>query len=272
MLSHHEGSASVEEPRQIPLRPRSSRSHTGAATKRFDQQDSLLTAVKDDSAAMTSNEIYLENPDQSSVAANRKTYYAIKRGIDILGAAVALTVFSPIMLLAAILVKLTDFGPLFYCHPRVGLNGREFKCFKFRTMVVDADKQLGLLSSQNSHSDSRTFKIPNDPRVTWIGKLLRRSSIDELPQLFNVLSGEMSLVGPRPPVPREVAQYSWNDMRRLEVKPGLTCIWQVSGRSRLPFPEQLAMDIEYIENQSLWLDLNLIARTFPAVLSADGAY
>ena len=139
-------------------------------------------------------------------------------------------------------------------------------------MVQNAEKLLSQLESENSHADNRTFKIPDDPRITGVGRWLRRSSLDELPQFLHVLTGEMSLVGPRPPVPAEVARYNQRDMRRLEVKPGLTCIWQVSGRSRLPFPEQLEMDIDYIKRRSLWLDLVLLVRTIPAVVSADGAY
>jgi lipopolysaccharide/colanic/teichoic acid biosynthesis glycosyltransferase len=139
-------------------------------------------------------------------------------------------------------------------------------------MVVDAEQLKATLEDRNSHDDSRTFKIPNDPRVTWIGRLMRRSSIDELPQLFNVLLGQMSLVGPRPPVPYEVAQYTRDDMRRLDVKPGLTCLWQISGRSRLPFPEQLRLDLQYVEERNLWLDFKVLLLTVPAVLSADGAY
>ncbi|MCO6045372.1 sugar transferase [Aeoliella sp. ICT_H6.2] len=212
------------------------------------------------------------NPQSLPVSTDREFYLFAKRVMDIVGALIALVIFSPVMLVAAVLVKLTDGGSLFYSQTRVGLNGREFRCLKFRSMVVDADKYHVHLSSHNSHSDSRTFKIPNDPRVTWIGRILRRSSIDEMPQLLNVLRGEMSLVGPRPALPREVQGYTWQDLRRLEVKPGLTCTWQVSGRSRLSFPEQLALDLEYIENQSLWIDLKLIAKTVPAVLSADGAY
>ena len=199
-------------------------------------------------------------------------YLFAKRCLDIVGSVVAILLFSPIMFLAAVVIKLTDWGPVFYVHTRIGLGGKAFKCVKFRSMVVDADGLKLNLESCNSHDDSRTFKIPNDPRVTWVGRLMRRSSIDELPQLFNVLMGQMSLVGPRPPVPGEVAQYSRGDMRRLAVKPGLTCLWQVSGRSRLSFPEQLRLDIEYIEKRSLMFDLMLIVMTFPAVVKADGAY
>lgn len=199
-------------------------------------------------------------------------YDSIKRCIDIVISATALIILSPLLLLSAVVVKVTDGGSVFYKHTRVGERGSEFSCYKFRSMVVNAEKMKAELAFFNSHDDHRTFKIPNDPRVTSFGRLMRRTSIDELPQLWNVLKGDMSIVGPRPPVVTEVEQYTWDDMQRLAVKPGLTCIWQVSGRSRLPFPEQLKMDLEYIENRSLALDLKLIAQTIPAVLSADGAY
>ncbi|WP_425398152.1 sugar transferase [Aeoliella sp.] len=210
-------------------------------------------------------------PSQA-IPEERAIYLCVKRLMDVFGSLLAIVIFGPFMILAAAIVKLNDGGPILYKQTRVGLKGRQFTIYKFRSMVVDADKVQVHLDLHNSHHDHRTFKIPDDPRVTWIGRFLRTSSIDELPQLFNVLKGEMSLVGPRPPLPREVEKYSWQDLLRLEVKPGLTCTWQVSGRSRLSFPEQLALDLDYIENQSLWLDLKLIAKTFPAMISRDGAY
>ncbi len=199
-------------------------------------------------------------------------YESIKRWLDIVISATALVLLSPVLLISALIVKFTDGGAIFYPHPRVGEGGNEFTCYKFRSMVVNADKMKAELTFFNSHDDQRTFKIPNDPRVTPFGRWMRRMSVDELPQLWNVLKGDMSVVGPRPPVVSEVEQYTWDDMQRLAVKPGLTCIWQVSGRSRLPFPEQLKMDLEYIENRSLALDLKLMLLTIPAVVSADGAY
>jgi lipopolysaccharide/colanic/teichoic acid biosynthesis glycosyltransferase len=199
-------------------------------------------------------------------------YLAAKRVLDVVLSAVALIVLSPVLLVSALLVKLTDGGSVLYPHTRVGESGNEFTCYKFRSMIVNAENMKSNLAFFNSHDDHRTFKIPDDPRVTWIGRWMRRTSIDELPQLYNVLRGDMSVVGPRPPVVSEVEQYTWDDMQRLAVKPGLTCIWQVSGRSRLPFPEQLKLDLQYIENRSMTLDLKLIAKTIPAVLSADGAY
>lgn len=199
-------------------------------------------------------------------------YLLAKRLTDIVGSLVGLLLLSPLIAVVAIIIKLSDGGPVFYPHVRVGKWGREFRCQKFRTMVVDADKIKADLAHLNAHEDHRTFKVPDDPRVTRIGRLLRRTSLDEIPQLWNVLRGEMSLVGPRPPVPGEVERYDLDDMQRLLVKPGMTCIWQVSGRSRLPFPKQLELDLAYIEQRSYWLDLKIMIRTLPAVLSADGAY
>lgn len=209
---------------------------------------------------------------QSVVAREGTVYLVVKRALDILGSSFVLLLLSPLIASIAILTKLSDGGSVFYPHTRIGKWGREFKCLKFRTMVMDADSIKAEIAHLNTHDDHRTFKVPNDPRVTRIGRWLRRASIDEVPQLWNVLKGDMSLVGPRPPVPLEVERYDLDDMQRLMVKPGLTCIWQVSGRSRLPFPEQLAMDLAYIEHRGFWLDLKLIALTVPAVLSGDGAY
>jgi lipopolysaccharide/colanic/teichoic acid biosynthesis glycosyltransferase len=183
-----------------------------------------------------------------------------------------LLLLSPLIAVIAILIKLSDAGPILYPHTRVGKWGREFRCLKFRTMVVNADHLKPEIAHLNTHEDDRTFKVPDDPRVTWIGRLLRRMSLDEVPQLWNVFQGSMSLVGPRPPVVQEVELYDLDDMQRLMVKPGLTCIWQVSGRSRLPFTKQLEMDMAYIQNRGYWLDLKLMLKTLPAVLSADGAY
>ena len=203
-------------------------------------------------------------PDDDWHVAGSKLYLVSKRALDIVGSAVGLVVLAPLMALVAAVIKLTDYGPVMYPHLRVGLNGREFRCYKFRTMVPDAENMKDELGDLNHHNDERTFKSAKDPRVTRVGKWLRVSSFDEVPQLWNVLKGDMSLVGPRPPVP--------SDMRRLEVKPGLTCIWQVSGRSNLPFPRQLQLDLQYIEHRSTWLDLKLILLTIPAVIKGDGAY
>ncbi|TWT97614.1 Undecaprenyl phosphate N,N'-diacetylbacillosamine 1-phosphate transferase [Botrimarina colliarenosi] len=216
--------------------------------------------------------IALETPAQRVALADSVWYEFAKRAMDFLLSLALIVLISPVLLAAALAIKLTSRGPAIYAHKRVGKDGEQFTCLKFRTMVVDAEDRKAEIAHLNVHSDSRTFKIPNDPRVTRIGFWMRRLSIDELPQLFNVLVGDMSLVGPRPPLPSEVRLYSRHDWLRMQVKPGITCIWQVSGRSRLAFPEQVELDIEYIETRSLLLDLKLLVKTVPAVLGLDGAY
>ncbi len=210
--------------------------------------------------------------DAVSIPSVSAVYLFAKRATDIVGSALILLLLSPLVAVIAALIKLSDGGPALYPHTRVGKWGREFRCLKFRTMVMNADHLKPEIAHLNTHEDDRTFKVPDDPRVTRIGRLLRRTSLDEVPQLWNVFRGSMSLVGPRPPVVQEVERYDLDDMQRLMVKPGLTCIWQVSGRSRLPFPKQLEMDMAYIQSRSYWLDLKLMLKTLPAVFSADGAY
>jgi len=196
----------------------------------------------------------------------------IKRTIDIVGAAAALVLLSPVFAFVAAAIKLTDGGQVLYVQTRVGQWGREFPFPKFRSMVLNADQLKDRLLQQNQHGGGITFKMKRDPRVTWIGRVIRKLSLDELPQLWCVLKGDMSLVGPRPPVPREVALYTLSDRRRLDVIPGLTCIWQVSGRADIPFPQQVALDVTYIESQSIWVDVQLLLKTIPAVLLGKGAY
>ena len=246
-----------------------------SAETRFHAKESLTanenTVPRIESNLSPTGTVAIDPPAGTSPLAEA-CYLTVKRALDIVVSSLLLLVFSPLLLLLSVLIKLTDGGSAFYPHTRVGEGGNEFTCYKFRSMVINADKMKANLAFYNAHDDHRTFKIPDDPRVTRIGRFMRRTSLDELPQLWNVLKGEMSLVGPRPPVVTEVEQYTLDDMQRLTVKPGLTCIWQVSGRSRLSFPEQLQMDLQYIENRSLALDLKLIILTVPAVLSADGAY
>jgi lipopolysaccharide/colanic/teichoic acid biosynthesis glycosyltransferase len=177
-----------------------------------------------------------------------------------------------VLVVIALLIIAEDQGPIFFRQIRVGQLGREFRMLKFRSMRVDAEQRLKELLAKNQHTTGVTFKIKGDPRVTRIGRFLRKYSLDELPQFWNVLVGEMSLVGPRPPVPREVALYSMADRRRLAVKPGITCIWQVSGRAEIDFPGQVKLDVRYIESRSLRQDLKILCKTIPAVLSGDGAY
>jgi lipopolysaccharide/colanic/teichoic acid biosynthesis glycosyltransferase len=195
-----------------------------------------------------------------------------KRALDIAGSLFLMIALSPLLTLIAFLIKATDFGPVLFWQRRVGRWGREFDFPKFRSMVADAEQLKDQLLAQNDHKDSITFKMKCDPRVTWLGRFIRKASIDELPQLWCVLKGDMSLVGPRPPVPREVAKYSLADRRRLDATPGLTCIWQVSGRGDIPFERQVELDVQYIESQSLWLDVKLLLKTVPAVLLGKGAY
>jgi lipopolysaccharide/colanic/teichoic acid biosynthesis glycosyltransferase len=175
-------------------------------------------------------------------------------------------------LLIAALIKVTDGGPVFFRQTRVGEGGRRFRMLKFRSMVVDAEEKIHALTEKNRYPGNLTFKAIDDPRVTWIGRLLRKTSIDEMPQLWNVLKGEMSLVGPRPPLPCEVKKYGPLERKRLEVKPGLTCLWQIKGRSDLPFAHQVVLDIAYIKNRSLQLDLEIMMRTIPVVFTGRGAY
>jgi lipopolysaccharide/colanic/teichoic acid biosynthesis glycosyltransferase len=194
-----------------------------------------------------------------------------KRMLDITGALFLLLLACPLLLLIAVLIKLEDGGPVFFAQTRVGQDGREFRMFKVRSMCQGAEQRLADLLGKNKHHDGVTFKIKGDPRITWVGKWLRKFSFDELPQLYNVLIGDMSLVGPRPPLPREVAKYTLANRRRLAVKPGITCIWQISGRAEIDFSGQVQLDVDYIEKQNFWADLLILTRTVPAVLSGRGA-
>ena len=205
-------------------------------------------------------------------SSSRSNVQIVKRAIDVTLATAMIILCAPLCLLVAALVKLGDGGPVIFWQSRVGRGGREFLFPKFRSMKVGAEESFDEMALLNDHAESITFKMRRDPRVTRIGRIIRRLSIDELPQLWCVLKGEMSLVGPRPALPREVVQYNLIDRRRLEATPGLTCIWQVSGRGDVPFDEQVKLDIQYIETQTLALDCRLLLRTIPAVLSGRGAY
>jgi lipopolysaccharide/colanic/teichoic acid biosynthesis glycosyltransferase len=252
--------------------------------------------------------VLIRPPDSLGVVADPPgVYFMAKRGLDILGSAIILALASPLLLLVALLIRLTSPGPIIYRQQRVGKGGRIFTMFKFRSMRRGADHDLhrqayarfvrghagsgkvdaatlaelapaarqhratAQLGRQGVLALVRAWLTPEDPRVTWIGHLIRRASIDELPQLVNVLRGEMSLVGPRPPIPYEVRLYSPRHLRRLEVTPGVTGMWQVCGRGVVPFDQMVDMDIIYIAYRSFWLDLRLLARTLPAVLRSRGA-
>lgn len=207
---------------------------------------------------------------QVEIADERPLYAALKRAMDILLSLVMLLLFGPLFLILAVLVKLSSKGPVIYRQSRVGLGGREFVFFKLRSMVDGAEAMLHEVADLNI-TGGPTFKHPEDPRITPIGRFLRKTSLDELPQLFNVLRGDMSLVGPRPPLPREVAEYGPREMRRLSVKPGISCLWQVNGRSDLSFDQQVDLDLQYIERRSLPLDVWILLCTVPAVLTGRGA-
>jgi exopolysaccharide biosynthesis polyprenyl glycosylphosphotransferase len=195
----------------------------------------------------------------------------VKRATDLILISAGLVLISPLLLAVAIAIKLDSRGPILYRQERVGKNGRPFWMYKFRSMCEDADRRLEALRARNEASGP-LFKMREDPRVTRVGRFIRRWSLDELPQLFNVLRGEMSLVGPRPPIPSEVDKYEDWQLGRLRAVPGLTGLWQVSGRSEVSFHDMVRLDLHYIRNWSFGLDFEILVRTIPAVLTNRGAY
>jgi exopolysaccharide biosynthesis polyprenyl glycosylphosphotransferase len=209
---------------------------------------------------------------EASFTFQTRRYYLIKRLFDIIVTATALILLSPFFLLLAIIIRFDSKGPFLFYQVRIGKQGKPFKMWKFRSMYKDAEERLKELRKNNEMKGGVLFKMKHDPRITRVGRVIRKLSIDELPQLWNVLQGDMSLVGPRPPLPNEVEQYTSYQYQRLSVTPGITCIWQISGRSKIPFDQQVEMDLEYIEKQSFWLDIVILLKTIPAVLKANGAY
>ncbi len=201
-----------------------------------------------------------------------KNLFRVKRLIDILGATAGILLLSPVLIAVSVAIVIEDGCPIFFAQTRVGQYGRLFKFYKFRSMVRNADKLKDALIAKNESGDGVIFKMKQDPRITHVGRFIRRFSIDEMPQFLNVLLGDLSLVGPRPPVPREVAEYTLEDRKRLHAKPGLTCLWQIGGRSEIPFKEQVRLDLKYIHSQSLWQDIVIMLKTVPAVLLGRGAY
>jgi lipopolysaccharide/colanic/teichoic acid biosynthesis glycosyltransferase len=201
----------------------------------------------------------------------RPALWAFLRVLDVFLAIIVSLVLLPLFALLALAVRLDSAGPVLFAQNRVGRDGREFRFFKFRSMQADAEVQRLGLEGRNERSGP-VFKIRRDPRVTRVGRILRKYSLDELPQLLNVLRGDMTLVGPRPALPAEVARYTPRQRQRLHVTPGLTGLWQVSGRASLSFERSIELDLFYIQRQSLWLNLRILALTVPAVLSAEGAY
>lgn len=201
-----------------------------------------------------------------------KSSYFVKRALDIIISAACMVLFFPVFVMIAFIIKCSDGGPVLYVSERVGKWGKPFRFPKFRTMIVGADKIKEELLDQSDDRHLKRFKMKKDPRITTIGNVLRKTSLDELPQLWSVFIGDMSLVGPRPPLPQEVEHYTIDERRRLDIKPGITCFWQVSGRSSIPFDEQVKLDIKYIESQSMSLDFKLLLHTIPAIIFGKGAY
>lgn len=212
----------------------------------------------------------LENRIAINKKENKTVYNFIKRTIDVLGSLCGLILLSPLLLVIGILIRSDSKGPIIFAQKRVGLKGKEFKMYKFRSMVVNAEELKDKLKENNEMSGPM-FKMKDDPRITKIGKFIRKTSIDELPQLINVLKGDMSLVGPRPSLPKEVKEFEPWMIRRLEVKPGLTCYWQVMGRNSIDFEDWMKLDIKYVNERSLWLDIKLIFKTFFVLFGDENA-
>ncbi len=198
--------------------------------------------------------------------------HGLKRAFDIVASGAALLAASPVFALTALAIKIEDGGPVFFKQMRIGYRGKQFPMWKFRSMVVNAEALKAKLQEQNEMQGGVIFKMKNDPRITKVGQFIRKYSIDEVPQFWNVFVGDMSVVGPRPALAREVAEYTPEDRQRLLAKPGITCLWQVGGRSEIDFAGQVRLDVQYIRSSSLWTDIKLLVLTIPAVLMGKGAY
>jgi exopolysaccharide biosynthesis polyprenyl glycosylphosphotransferase len=201
-----------------------------------------------------------------------KFSYLLKRFIDFWLSLIIILLLSPLLIFTALAIIIENPGPVIHSQKRIGKDGKPFNFYKFRSMIVGAEKLKEKLIDDNESADGVIFKMKHDPRITRVGRIIRRFSIDELPQIINVVKGEMSLVGPRPPLPNEVNQYTLEDRKRLHIKPGITCIWQVEGRSDIPFNQQVELDKQYIRSQSLWEDIKILLKTIPAVITGKGAY
>ncbi len=213
----------------------------------------------------------MKDLEENFIVNNNGVYLMMKRILDVSCSLIALLLLSPVLLLVTIMIKVEDpKGPVLFKQIRNGIHLSTFEMYKFRSMYIDAEARVEELMHLNEQSGP-VFKIKNDPRITKVGKFLRKTSLDELPQLFNVLKGDMSLVGPRPPLPRETIQYTSYQKQRLLVKPGLTCIWQVSGRNNISFDQWVELDLEYIKTRNFWLDLKLILMTIPALFGDKNA-
>jgi lipopolysaccharide/colanic/teichoic acid biosynthesis glycosyltransferase len=242
-----------------------------AADTKKERRPHNMKATQTTSSAATVNWKAQQLPNLPPIPIKVIHYRKRKRGLDFLGSLGLIVLTAPLWIVIAALVKLTSQGPVLYSSTRVGRGGRPFQFLKFRSMYVDADRRLAELRDANE-KDGPIFKMKHDPRVTPLGRFLRKYSLDELPQLYNVLRGDMSLVGPRPPLPHEVEQYDEYCRERLSVRPGLTCYWQIIGRSNLSFGEWMELDHRYLREMGLWTDLKILLKTPVAVLKGDGAY
>ena len=225
----------------------------------------------DGAKALTKNSVIDRNNMKVIYQRKSSVYKFLKRLFDILLSGIALICLSPIFLVTAVAIKLEDGGPAFFTQPRAGKDMKPFKMYKFRSMYVNADEKLAELLKDNEQT-GHAFKIKNDPRITKVGKFIRKVSIDELPQLINIIKGDMSIVGPRPILPWQMEECNEYERQRLIVQPGLTCYWQIGGRANIKWEEWVELDLDYIQDMSLWTDLKMIVKTIPAVFDSEGAY
>lgn len=231
-----------------------------------------LEKMQSEAVLFQDREQVKEHYNMKAIYENKSVIYkCLKRGMDIALSSIALIVLSPVFLLTAIMIKLEDSGPVFFLQSRAGKDMQEFQMWKFRSMYVNADEKLKELMKENEQT-GHAFKIKDDPRITKVGKFIRRFSIDELPQLINIVKGDMSICGPRPILTFQMEECDEYDRQRLLVQPGLTCYWQISGRANIKWEQWVELDLEYIEKMSMWEDFVLIVKTVPAVLFGDGAY
>ena len=219
---------------------------------------------------MVEEKVFIKDEVGNNIKEDKLLYLFVKRLIDVLASTLGLIVLSPIFLIISILIKLDSKGPIIFSQKRVGQYGKEFNMYKFRSMVSNAEELKAKLMEQNEMSGPM-FKMKHDPRITKVGKFIRKTSIDELPQLINILKGEMSLVGPRPSLPKEVSKFEPWMLERLEVKPGLTCYWQVMGRNDIDFEDWMKLDIKYVHDRNFWLDIKLIFKTFFVLFGDESA-
>lgn len=243
------------------------RSNNNTLSKTMETQQKIESR-RDSERAQTNRRV--SQCDDFEVRRSR-VYDFLKRGFDLVVALLAIVLLIPIIPIIAVMIKLDSPGPVFFKQDRVGKNGRKFEFYKFRSMFEDADRQKKELEPLNEQ-DGPVFKLRSDPRITSVGGFLRRSSLDEIPQIFNVVKGDMAIVGPRPPIPSEVERYQPWHWRRLDVTPGITCLWQISGRSHLSFNEWMRLDMEYLRHRSFRTDLLIFLKTIPAVIARKGAY